>query len=78
MYSFMYHVYLTNTNTCSTCTNTCIYLSLQLTDPSGVSTQTLNKILLAPAGNQCGTPVFFLADAPARYNAWDEFVFIVL
>ena len=21
-----------------------------------------------------GTPVFFLADAPARYNAWDEFV----
>ena len=33
--------------------------------------------LLASAGNQCGTPVFFLADAPARYNAWDEFVFIV-
>ena len=30
--------------------------------------------LLACAGNQCGTPVFFLADAPARYNAWDEFV----
>ena len=33
--------------------------------------------LLASAGNQFGTPVFFLADAPARYNAWDEFVFIV-
>ena len=31
----------------------------------------------APAGNQFGTPVFFLADAPARYNAWDEFVCIV-
>ena len=30
--------------------------------------------LIASAGNQCGTPVFFLADAPARYNAWDEFV----
>ena len=30
--------------------------------------------LLASAGNQFGTPVFFLADAPARYNAWDEFV----
>ena len=30
--------------------------------------------VLASAGNQCGTPVFFLADAPARYNAWDEFV----
>ena len=36
----------------------------------------VNK-LLAPADNQFGTPVFFLADAPARYNAWDEFVFIV-
>ena len=34
--------------------------------------------LLAPAGNHSGTPVFFLADAPARYNAWDEFVFIAL
>ena len=33
--------------------------------------------VLASAGNQFGTPVFFLADAPARYNAWDEFVFIV-
>ena len=33
--------------------------------------------ILASAGNQCGTPVFFLADAPARYNAWDEFVCIV-
>ena len=30
--------------------------------------------VLASAGNQCGTPGFFLADAPARYNAWDEFV----
>ena len=30
--------------------------------------------LLVSAGNQCGTPIFFLADAPARYNAWDEFV----
>ena len=27
--------------------------------------------------NQSGIPVFFLADAPARYNAWDEFVCIV-
>ena len=33
-------------------------------------------LLLASADNQCGTLVFFLADAPARYNAWDEFVFI--
>ena len=32
------------------------------------------KYLLAPSGNQFGTPVFFLADALARYNAWDEFV----
>ena len=24
--------------------------------------------------NQFGTPVFFLADAPARHNVWDEFV----
>ena len=32
--------------------------------------------LLASAGNQCGTLGFFFADAPARYNAWDEFVFI--
>ena len=31
-------------------------------------------LLLASAGNQFGTPVTFLADAPARYNAWDEFV----
>ena len=30
--------------------------------------------ILASAGNQFGTLVFFLADAPARYNAWDEFV----
>ena len=30
--------------------------------------------LLAWSGNQFGTSVFFLADAPARYNAWDEFV----
>ena len=39
----------------------------------------LNEIykILASAGNQFGTPVFFLADAPARYNAWDEFVCIV-
>ena len=29
---------------------------------------------IAFAGNQFGTPVFFLADAPARYNAWDDFV----
>ena len=29
--------------------------------------------LLASAGNQCGTSVFFPADAPARYHAWDEF-----
>ena len=25
--------------------------------------------ILAAAGNQSGIPVFFLADAPARYNA---------
>ena len=31
-------------------------------------------MILAPAGDQFGTPVFSLADAPARYNAWDEFV----
>ena len=36
------------------------------------------QLLLAFAGNQFGTPVFFVADAPARYNAWDEFVFIAL
>ena len=37
----------------------------------------MNYELLAYAKQQFGTPVFFLADAPARYNAWDEFVFIV-
>ena len=29
----------------------------------------INYRLLASAGHQSGTPVFFLADAPARYNA---------
>ena len=33
--------------------------------------------ILAYAKQQFGTHVFFLADAPARYNAWDEFVCIV-
>ena len=40
----------------------------------GNSRSSLLLLLLASAGNQCGTLVFFLADAPARYNAWDEFV----
>ena len=34
----------------------------------------ISYMILASAGNQFGTPVFSLADAPARYNAWDEFV----
>ena len=38
----------------------------------------VTQSILAPAGDQFGTPVFSLADAPARYNAWDEFVFIAL
>ena len=31
-------------------------------------------VFIASAGNQCGTSVFFPADAPARYHAWDEFL----
>jgi hypothetical protein len=34
--------------------------------------------LLACAGNQSGTSVFFAADAPARYHAWDEFLHLHL
>ena len=30
--------------------------------------------LIASAGNQFGTSVFFPADAPARYHAGDEFL----
>ena len=44
-----------------------------------VQSQSCNHNMIpASAGNRCGTRVFFLADAPARYNAWDEFVFIAL
>ena len=31
-------------------------------------------VFVASAGNQCGISVFFPADAPARYHAWDEFL----
>ena len=39
-----------------------------------MGTAALFILVLASAGDQFGTPVFSLADAPARYNAWDEFV----